>query len=66
MESRLRAVLIEKLISLSANYELGLLIAINTRETYAKFGRSRYVFRYRILENEVVILRIWHGREARE
>jgi plasmid stabilization system protein ParE len=66
MESRIRIVLIEKLISLSVDFELGLPIATNIRETYAKFGRSRYVFRYRVLENEVVILRIWHGREARD
>lgn len=66
MENRLLAVLTEKLKSLAVDYELGLPIAKDMREAYAKLGRSRYVFRYRVLENEVIVTRIWHGREARE
>lgn len=37
------------------------------RELFIPFGKSVYVLRYRInLEKqEVVILRVWHGRELR-
>jgi plasmid stabilization system protein ParE len=38
------------------------------RELIVPFGRSAYVVRYIHLEriNEVIILRIWHGREDRD
>jgi len=38
------------------------------RELIVPFGRSAYVLRYvhDALRQEVVILRIWHGREARD
>jgi len=37
------------------------------RELIVPFGRSAYIVRYAHLKraNEVVILRIWHGREDR-
>jgi plasmid stabilization system protein ParE len=40
----------------------------NVRELIVPFGRSGYVLRYAHREQggEVVVLRIWHGREARE
>jgi plasmid stabilization system protein ParE len=40
----------------------------NVRELIVPFGRSAYVLRYSYsaMENEIVIIRIWHGREARE
>ncbi len=40
----------------------------NVRELIVPFGRSSYVLRYAYLASvdEVVIIRIWHGREARE
>jgi plasmid stabilization system protein ParE len=39
----------------------------NTRELIVPFGRSAYVLRYTysIENHEVVVLRVWHGREAR-
>jgi plasmid stabilization system protein ParE len=38
------------------------------RELIVPFGRSAYILRYAHLESteEVVILRIWHGREDRD
>jgi plasmid stabilization system protein ParE len=40
----------------------------DTRELVVPFGRSAYIVRYAILTeaNEIVILRVWHGREQRE
>lgn len=40
----------------------------NVRELIVPFGRSGYVLRYAHLaaRDEVVIIRIWHGREQRE
>jgi plasmid stabilization system protein ParE len=40
----------------------------NIRELIVPFGRSGYVLRYAYsaAADETVILRIWHGREARE
>ena len=37
------------------------------RQLFVQFGRSSYVIRYRIdsKRDEVVIVRIWHGRERR-
>jgi plasmid stabilization system protein ParE len=37
------------------------------RELYIPFGKSVYVLRYRINpeKEEIVILRVWHGREQR-
>jgi plasmid stabilization system protein ParE len=39
----------------------------NVRELIVPFGRSGYVLRYTYsaARDEVVIIRIWHGREAR-
>ena len=40
----------------------------NVRELIVSFGRSGYVLRYAYsaAADEVIVLRIWHGREARE
>jgi plasmid stabilization system protein ParE len=40
---------------------------IGARELIVPFGRSAYVIRYAhsAKTNQMVILRIWHGREAR-
>lgn len=42
--------------------------AADTRELIVPFGRSAYIVRYAHLTelNEIVILRVWHGREQRE
>ena len=39
----------------------------SVRELVVPFGQSSYVLRYAYLANrdEIVILRIWHGREQR-
>jgi plasmid stabilization system protein ParE len=38
------------------------------RDLIVRFGRSSYLVRYvhRTEEDEIVILRMWHGREVRE
>jgi toxin ParE1/3/4 len=40
----------------------------NIRELIVPFGQSNYVLRYayRAQTKEVIVLRIWHGREERE
>ena len=40
----------------------------NVRELIVRFGHSGYVIRYayRADTDEVVVIRIWHGRELRE
>jgi plasmid stabilization system protein ParE len=42
--------------------------ANDTRELVVPFGRSAYILRYAILteDNEIVVLRVWHGREQRD
>ncbi|MGZ8096642.1 MAG: type II toxin-antitoxin system RelE/ParE family toxin [Methylosarcina sp.] len=35
------------------------------RELFVPFGRCGYVMRYRLDENAIVILKIWHGKEER-
>jgi plasmid stabilization system protein ParE len=41
---------------------------LHVREFIVPFGRSAYVLRYAHLPlaGEVVVLRIWHGRETRD
>ena len=36
------------------------------RELVVPFGAGAYVLRYRIQDDTVVIIRVWHNREARE
>jgi plasmid stabilization system protein ParE len=36
------------------------------REYFLPFGASAYVLRYRVTSKEVVIIRVWHGREDRD
>lgn len=36
------------------------------RELFVPFGQHGYVIRYRLDEDAVVILKIWHGREDRD
>jgi plasmid stabilization system protein ParE len=53
--------------SLDAFPQRGLLCGIpGVRELIVPFGRSAYVLRYTVLllSDEIVILRIWHGREG--
>ena len=40
----------------------------DVRELIVPFGQSNYVLRYayRAQTEEVIVLRIWHGREERE
>jgi plasmid stabilization system protein ParE len=42
--------------------------AANLRELIVPFGRSSYVLRYayRAEADEIVVIRLWHSREARE
>lgn len=35
------------------------------RELPVRFGAKGYVIRYRIYDNQVIIIRIWHGTETR-
>jgi toxin ParE1/3/4 len=38
------------------------------RQVFVRFGRRGYVIRYKILSSDgaVLVIRIWHGREARD
>ncbi|MCF6294016.1 MAG: type II toxin-antitoxin system RelE/ParE family toxin [Robiginitomaculum sp.] len=36
------------------------------REIFARFGAGGFVVRYRILDERVIIVRIWHSLESRE
>jgi toxin ParE1/3/4 len=44
------------------------LVGTEMRELIVRFGASAYVIRYVVddTRDEVVVLRIWHGREQRE
>jgi plasmid stabilization system protein ParE len=55
--------------SLGIYPERGRLSAVaDARELIVPFGRSAYVVRYALLTevDEIVVLRVWHGREQRE
>ena len=36
------------------------------REIFIPFGAGAYVLRYRLHADTVVVIRVWHSREARE
>lgn len=36
------------------------------RELFVPFGAGAYVLRYRVHSDTVVVIRVWHSREARE
>jgi toxin ParE1/3/4 len=62
------AALTTAMLSLDAFRERGRPSGVpGRRELVVPFGRSAYVMRYQYLPdaNQVIILRIWHGREAR-
>ena len=50
------------------NPRLGRRMDDNTqrRELFVPFGVGAYVLRYRIHDDTVVVIRVWHSREARE
>ncbi|MCP4488330.1 MAG: type II toxin-antitoxin system RelE/ParE family toxin [Gammaproteobacteria bacterium] len=35
------------------------------RDLYARFGRGGYTIRYRITQQAIIIVRVWHSREER-
>jgi plasmid stabilization system protein ParE len=39
--------------------------APGVRKLLVRFGRSGFVIHYAILEDEIVILRVYHGRQDR-
>lgn len=46
--------------------ELGMPTAdADIRQLVVRFGASGYIIRYAILPPDILITRIWHGREAR-
>lgn len=66
--TRAAKILASAIQSLDTMPERGRLSGLpNTRELIVPFGHSAYVLRYTYSsENrEVVVLRVWHGREAR-
>ena len=37
------------------------------RQVVVRFGAAGYIVRYTLLENgDILVLRVWHGREARD
>lgn len=45
--------------------ELGVSIGEGRRQLYVKNGKSAFVVRYRIFDDAVLIIRLWHGKEHR-
>lgn len=35
------------------------------RDLYAPFGRGGYTIRYRVIQQTIIIVRVWHSREER-
>ncbi|QGZ96272.1 type II toxin-antitoxin system RelE/ParE family toxin [Terricaulis silvestris] len=44
----------------------GVIVKGDLRNAFIRFGHSRYVVRYKIDADTVLITRIWHGKEARK
>ena len=43
----------------------GVVVNCDIRNVFIRFGRTRYVVRYKIEADSVSITRIWHGKEDR-
>jgi len=39
--------------------------ATGRRQLFVPFGAGAYVLRYRIHHDDIVVIRVWHSREAR-
>lgn len=59
--------ILDKLDALSEFPEIGLRMNDDSgrREYYIPFGASAYVLRYYLVNDHLVIVRVWHGRELR-
>ena len=62
---RLHQALRQKIMQLPDLCALGFRVGDDIRELYMKHGRARYVFRYQMTLSEVILLRVWSGREDR-
>jgi plasmid stabilization system protein ParE len=63
--SRVGAVLEAAMGSLAELPDRGRPRGVRTRELNAAFGRSIYVIRYRVIDEQVIVTRVFHGRERR-
>jgi plasmid stabilization system protein ParE len=45
--------------------EMGRDVGEGCRELVLRYGKSGYVIRYRVLDDAILITRIWHGKEDR-
>ena len=67
MASAIADELLERAAILRTNPRLGRTVAgRNYRQIVLRALRASYVVQYTIAENRVLILRVFHGREARE
>ena len=58
--------LLERAIASLATHPLrGRQVDESVREMSVPFGRSAYIIRYDVLDQQVLITRIWHGLEER-
>jgi plasmid stabilization system protein ParE len=62
---RVGGILRDAIASLEDWPERGRLVAGDTRELDVKFGRGTYVMRFYVSGDQVVVTRIFHGRERR-
>jgi plasmid stabilization system protein ParE len=62
---RVGVVMEEALASLEQMPERGRALTTTMRELNAPFGHGVYVIRYRVMDQQVIVTRIFHGRERR-
>jgi plasmid stabilization system protein ParE len=63
--SRVRTRIVEALRLISEHPRVGTALGGATRQLVTRLGRNAYVIRYRLTADEIVITRIWHGKENR-
>lgn len=63
---RQAAIRILEMIDLLADFpDLGMAVSANVREKPVQFGRDGFVIRYRRIDDAVLVMRIFHGRQDR-
>lgn len=62
---RIRARIADALQLISEHPRIGVRLRGSIRQTVTRLGRNAYIIRYRLTETDILITRIWHGKEDR-
>ncbi len=62
---RARARIADALQLISEHPRIGVAVRGGLRQVVTRLGRNAYVIRYKLTDAEILVTRIWHGKEDR-